>query len=60
MRVHVTPKKFTPNLQIFYTFPVFGLNVKKFTPDVKKFTPDLQIFYTFPVFGLNVKKFTQM
>ena len=27
MRVHVTPKKFTPNLQIFYTFPVFGLNV---------------------------------
>ena len=58
MRVHVTPKKFTPDLQIFYTFPVFGLNVKKFTPDVKKFTPDLQIFYTFPVFGLNVKKFT--
>ena len=57
MRVHVTPKKFTPNLQIFYTFPVFGLNVKKFTPDVKKFTPDLQIFYTFPVFGLNVKVF---
>ena len=30
MRVHVTPKKFTPNLQIFYTFPVFGLNVKVF------------------------------
>ena len=57
MRVHVTPKKFTPDLQIFYTFPVFGLNVKKFTPDVKKFTPDLQIFYTFPVFGLNVKVF---
>ena len=27
MRVHVTPKKFTPDLQIFYTFPVFGLNV---------------------------------
>ena len=54
MRVHVTPKKFTPDLQIFYTFPVFGLNVKKITPDVKKFTPDLQIFYTFPVFGLNV------
>ena len=54
MRVHVTPKKFTPDLQIFYTIPVFGLNVKKFTPYVKKFTPDLQIFYTFPVFGLNV------
>ncbi len=30
MRVHVTPKKFTPDLQIFYTFPVFGLNVKVF------------------------------
>ena len=24
---YVTPKKFTPDLQIFYTFPVFGLNV---------------------------------
>ena len=48
--VYVTPKKFTPDLQILYTFPVFGLNVKKFTPD-------LQIFYTFPVFGLNVKVF---
>ncbi len=30
MRVHVTPKKFTPDLQIFYTFPVFGLNVHVF------------------------------
>ena len=25
--VYVTPKKFTPDLQIFYSFPVFGLNV---------------------------------
>jgi len=24
---NVTPKKFNPDLQIFYTFPVFGLNV---------------------------------
>ena len=24
---YVSPKKFTPDLQIFYTFPVFGLNV---------------------------------
>ena len=24
---YVTPKKFTPDLQLFYTFPVFGLNV---------------------------------
>ena len=25
--VYLTTKKFTPDLQIFYTFPVFGLNV---------------------------------
>ena len=24
---YVTPKKFTPDLRIFYTFPVFGFNV---------------------------------
>ena len=24
---YVSPKKFTPDLQIFYTFPAFGLNV---------------------------------
>ena len=34
MRVHVTPKKFTPDLQIFYIFPVFGLNVKVFGVEV--------------------------
>merc|ERR1712105_160345 len=27
MHAYVTPKKFNPDLQIFYTFPVFGLNV---------------------------------
>ena len=34
---YVTPMKFTPDLQIFYTFPVFGLNVQvsggKLTPN---------------------------
>ena len=27
---YVTPKKITPDLQIFYIFPIFGLNVHVF------------------------------
>ncbi len=59
---YVSPKKFTPDLQIFYTFPVFGLNVHVLgvkvhpkcnekdnfhkAPNVKKAYVTLRKFYT--------------
>ena len=49
---YVTPKKFTPDLQIFPkcnekdNFHKALSNVKKAYVTLRKFTPDLKIFYT--------------